>query len=787
MRSSAGALSFGALLRRQRLAAALSQEALAERAGLSVRAISDLERGVHRAPRLESVRLLADALQLGDDERAELLARAHPEAESSSSAGRDRAPAQMALPLPPTRLIGREIEVDALSGLLAQDDVRLVTLTGPGGTGKTHLALAVASAIRDSYPDGMAFVDLSAVTDRRLVMSAIATSLGVHERVGKAPVQALADFLIGKKFLLILDNCEQVLDAASDIAGLLATHPGLHVIATSREPLRIRAEHVFSVAPLALPDPDQASPLADLAAAPAITFFIDRAMAATVDFSLTDENAAAIAAICRRLDGLPLAIELVAPRLRLLSPAALLARLESRLPLLTSGARDGPARQRTMRDTIAWSYDLLAPQEQTLFRRLAVFAGAFSLVDAEAVADPAEAPSVIDGISSLVEQSLLRPMPGRSQFPRFVMLETVREFGLEMLTVAGETGVSRERHARYFLGPDDVSTPFAPVFAAPESSAVIAAERDNVRLALMWLDERDELDALLSRTLLLYRLWFAPGLHHEGQQWIDRALTRSRDAAPLVRFRALDAALTLAQHGGDHARGEVFVTEALALAHELDDPALIGEALTNAGHLAYRQGDYGRAETLLLEAHRLLEERVDRTPDGIALLILGDSALAQEQFDRTAALYGEAIEHAQTTNYAWTVTDARAGLGGARFCLGHLDEAAALYGDSLARAQDLGFAMLVVSSLYGLAAISTATGRPDSGARLLGAAEGIAESLSSPIYPRDEPIRTRTLDMLLTALGNERFAAIREAGRALGREGAIAEAMAVAAAVRLAP
>ena len=300
------------------------------------------------------------------------------------------------------------------------------------------------------------------------------------------------------------------------------------------------------MAPLPLPEPGRLPAVAELAGVPAVALFVERAQAANARFALTAENAAAIAGICRRLDGLPLAIELAAARIKVLPPAALLARLEQRLPLLTGGGRDLPTRQRTMRDAIAWSYDLLTPEEQKLFRRLAIIAGGFTLAAAEAVAAPEGDLPVFDGIAALIEQSLLRQAPGSDHEPRFVMLEIVREFGLEMLAAANETEASRERHAHYFLGPDDVPTPFAPIFGTPESAALLAAERDNVRLALMWLDERDNLDALLERTLLLYRLWFAPGLHREGQQWIERALERTSDAAPRMRFQALDAAMTLA-------------------------------------------------------------------------------------------------------------------------------------------------------------------------------------------------------------------------------------------------
>jgi predicted ATPase len=613
-----------------------------------------------------------------------------------------------------------------------------------------------------------------------LVVPTISIALGVRETAGEPLRETVIRHLRERRLLLVLDNCEQVLESASDIATLLAACPNLSILATSREPLHIRAEREIAVAPLPLPDPGRLPPLADLARIPAMALFVERAQAANAGFALTADNAAAVAGICRRLDGLPLAIELAAARIKVLPPAALLARLEQRLPLLTGGGRDLPTRQRTMRDAIAWSYDLLSPAEQELFRRLAVFAGGYTLEAAEAVSGPDGALPVFDGIASLIEQSLLRQVPESGNQPRYSMLELVREFGPEMLAAANETEASRERHARYFLGPGDVAAPFAQVYKAPESSALLAAERDNVRLALIWLDERDKMDELLSRTILLTRLWFAPGLYGEGLHWIARALDRSSQDASVVRFQALVMAMWLAMQGGDHPRAAVFMTESLAIARRLGDPVLIGEALTNAGYLAYRQAEYGRAEELLLEAHDLLREHAKGDWYGPPLSLLGDMALAQERFDRAAVWFTEAIEILETTGHPWDLIDARAGLAGVNLCTGDLIQAAALYRDSLERAQAQGFTMLVSTSLLGLAAVAVTSGQPETGAHLLGAAEAIAESLGAPLFPRDRPVRDRALAALSATLGEQRLTVAREAGRALTVEEAIGKAQVVA-------
>jgi predicted ATPase/transcriptional regulator with XRE-family HTH domain len=772
---------FGALMRRHRTAAALSQEELAERAGVSVRAISDLERGVHRAPRLETVRMLADALGLGEDDRASLLVVARPDAQPARSTVRSYLSPQPMLPRPPTRLIGRESEVAVLSGLLAQDHVRLATLTGPGGTGKTHLAQAVAAEVVGHYPDGVFFVDLAPITDPQLVVPAIAAALGVRETADTPLQETVIWHLRERRLLLMLDNCEQVLEAATDVAALLAACPNLSILATSREPLHIRAEHEIAVVPLPLPDPGRPLPLTDLERVPAVALFVERAQAANAGFVLTADNAAAVAGICQRLDGLPLAIELAAARIKALPPAALLARLEQRLPLLTGGRRDLPARQRTMRDAIAWSYDLLSAEEQALFRRLSVFAGGCTLEAAEAVAGAEGALSVLDGVVALVEQSLLRQHPEAGDEPRYTMLETVREFGLEQLKEAGEATEARQRHADYFLR---ISENWHHGIRMLERQKGLASERDNVRLAFIWFDEHEDADALLRVSLLLYGIWLAPGMYREGLQWIERALNLSSSQASTPRVAALTAAGHLAVFQGDYDRAATFLAERLALARELGDSLLLGEALSFAGHLAYRQGEYGQSETLLDEALHLLRGLEDsvlnaNAEEGIALLALGDTAMAQGQFDHAARRYEDALKRLQAGGYLWGPIDAQIGLAAATYCAGNALEAASLYAKSFYRARDSGITLLVASALLGLAGIAAESGRAEQAVHLLGAAEAMAASFSAPIFPRDQPVRDRCLNALTAALGEERLVAAREAGRALTREGAIAEAEAV--------
>ena len=783
---SGGMTSFSRLLRQLRNVASLSQEELAERAGLSARGISDLERGLRQAPRPETVRLLADALALSEGDRAALLAAARPAVLHEGGVERAQ-PALVLLPVPLTRLIGRQDELAALQKMIASHDGRLVTITGPGGTGKTRLALEVAATMIDHYVDGVIFVDLSPLTDPGLVIPTIAAALGVHEAAGRPLFDTLASVLAPKRLLLILDNCERVLAAAREITTLVSGSPGLTILGTSREPLHARGEREFPLLPLPLPATDYLPASAELAHIPAIALFVERATESLPDFALTTDNASSVAAICQRLDGLPLAIELAAARVKVLPPTAMLARLEQRLPLLTGGGRDLPERQRTMRDAIAWSYDLLAPEEQTLFRRLAVFAGGFTLASAEAVADPEGDHSVLDGVVALVEQSLLRQAPSTDEGPRYLMLETVREFGLERLVVAGEEDNARRRHAEHFLTLSNDAIHGIHILEDVESLSPFLIEQDNMRLALTWFEDRGESEALLRLSAILSALWFQRGLYSEVLQWVEHALQQSTGVVSVSRVQALNGAGMLALFQGDYARAARCFDEALVVARALGDAVLVGHAMNYAALVSYRRREFDRAADLLHQAHRLLigssSASFDNAQGAMALHALGDVALAQGQFDQAAIHYGEAIDLLHETRYAWGLSDAQAGLAGVHYCTGDFTQAAALYEESVGRSHDINLVPLLVSALLGLAGIAAETGHLETGARLFGAAEGIAETLGMPIFPRDLPVRNRSLTRLTSALGEKSLAATRVTGRKMSINEAIAEAQRVADAV----
>ena len=387
-------------------------------------------------------------------------------------------------------------------------------------------------------------------------------------RKESGPFQSVCETrFLRSDLLLVLDNFEHLADAAPAVGELLGTSPGLKVLATSRMPLRLRAEREYPVPSLALPNRHPPPPLEQLTQYEAVRLFIERAQAVTPDFTVDNENAPAVAEICWRVDGLPLAIELAAARVRMLPPQAMLARLEKRLPLLIGGARDLPERQRTLRETIRWSHDLLSEEEQVLFRRLAVFAGGASLEAAEAVANPAGEFDVFAGLERLVEQSLVRQEAGPTGEPRFTMLETIREFGIEQLAAAQEVDEVRQRHAEHMLRLTADQAQAMQILQHRETVVQVTTEYENVRLALTWFEERGEIAALLQLGVALYGFWIARGLLDEGLRWLERALERSGDSTPSAwRVQALNGAANLALFQGNEARAETFITESLAAA-----------------------------------------------------------------------------------------------------------------------------------------------------------------------------------------------------------------------------
>src|SRR5215208_3132793 len=506
------------------------------------------------------------------------------------------------LPSQPTPLVGREREVAGVCRLLRGGGVRLLTLTGPGGMGKTRLALQVAADLVDEFEDGVFFVPLAPISDPDLVVPTVARTLDITETSGRTPEEALKDYLRNKEMLLVLDNFEQVVEAAPLVGELLSACPALKVLATSRTVLRIYGEQEFTVPPLELPDPSHPQPLERLTQYEAVRLFVERAQAAKADFSVTNENALAVAKICAHLDGLPLAIELAAVRIKLLPPQAILVRLGNRLKLLTGGARDLPERQRTLRATIEWSHELLDEGEKILFARLAVFAGGCTLEAMEAVCDAERdlpLDDAIEGASSLLEKSLLRQEEGSEESePRFSMMETIREYAQERLEESEAAEEIRRLHAEFYLALAEEAESRLRGPEVVTSLGRLETEHDNMRAALSWSLESGESELGLRLGVALLWFWSARGYWSEGARWLEEALAKGGAAQPATRAGALFSLGIVLGRQSDFGRAEACYEEALALYEELGDQRRAAESIAHMAWMVAFQGDAGRATAL---------------------------------------------------------------------------------------------------------------------------------------------------------------------------------------------
>jgi len=740
---SADESPLGPLLRKGRASAGLTQEELAERAGVSVRTISDVERGLRRTIYRHTAEALAEALGLDDPQREEFggaargSARRGPRADSVAPFVADTA---ARIPIPPTRLIGRERELEVVARALADDDIRLLTLTGPGGIEKTRIAIEAVTREEAHRSARVFFVSLSATADPGLVGSTVALAMGVT--AAKEPMEdAIAEHIGDAPALLVLDTFEHLLGAAAFVGALVGRVDGLKVLVTSREALHLNGEHEVVVPALDMPVHPWGSPVEDVSRSAATELFIQRARAAKSGFTVDDEAAIAVREICARLDGLPLAIELAAARVKHLSLEALTKRLEARLSVLTGGARDLPRRQQTMRDTIAWSYELLGPEEQELFRSLSVFAGGWTLEAAASIRSGSDsAADPLEAISALVDKSLIYLTDTRGEDIRYSMFDVIREFAAERAESTEEWESMRRRHAEFHLA---LAERAEPELGRAEQRAWfdhLEIEHDNFRSALGWFTRAGDAERALRLAGALWQFWRRQEHLAEGRMWLRQSLSM-QPSTP----------------GGPRAK-----------------------ALWGAGWLAFAQGDYEEGEAISAELIAVARKHGARIDERNALTVLGMILMARGRFDEALEPFEQGLELCRDLGPSWLLATSHLNLGMAKMHAGHLKEAeeltsrargiyadigdrhfdarcvgylgyVALLGGATGKAESLFAASLerfrqledlqgIAEGLEGLAAVSAAEMRRDRGvraARLAGAAASIRERLTAKQYPFD--------------------------------------------------
>jgi predicted ATPase len=727
------------------------------------------------------------------------------------------------LPVQRTGFLGREKEVAAAKELLLREDVRLVTVTGPGGIGKTRLAAQVASGLVEHFPGGTHFVPLSALSDPDLVASVIVEAFGIRQAGGQSPLEILNRNLqdsLRAPVLLLLDNFEHLVQAVPTVAAILAAGPNLKILVTSRAALHLYGEHEFPLPPLTLPDSRSMASVEVLSQCPAVALFVQRAAAARPDFELNRENASAVAEICARLDGLPLAIELAAARVKVLSPSSMLTRLASRLQLLTGGSRDLPQRQQTLRAAIDWGYDLLSAAEQKLFRRLSVFVGGCDLESVEAVCDTKGDLDLdlLDGMASMVDKSLMQQVEQRKGESRFVMLETLREYALEKLEVSGEADLTKRAHAAYYLVLAEENATESGEAAGAGWLEQLGLEHDNFRAGLEWLTETGNAEWGLRLGTALFRFWEVREYLAEGRDRLDRLLKLTEAGATTkLRMRALFAAGVLAGEQGDYASAAALISESqdiaealgdktgvavslnalavfardrgdvevahvlfessLGLWRQLGDQKAVARALSNLANVVKLQGEYGRARALYAECLSIFRELGDRMGVAWSLNYQGDVAHDQGDSDAARTLYEQGLAIFREVDDRWGIAGTLADLGSLAREKGDYSTARSMYRESINFFQELNHRRGIARLLESFACLAAAQLEAERSLRLAGAAAALRQNIGAPLTPAEQAKLETSLQAARQTLTNKVGATAWLEGWALPAERAIEDAL----------
>lgn len=770
-------ISFGYWLKQRRKGLDLTQDEMAGRVGCTTSMLQKIEAG-RRRPSPEFAGRLAEILDIEPDKRLAFVEFARG-SQTLAVYELFRPPAN--LPAQSTPFIGREQDVTDVRQRLLRDDTRLITLVGPPGIGKTRLSLQVAAEVRDRFADGVFFIPLAPVTDPDLVAPTIGQILGLKEGGRLAPMDHLCDYLRFRLMLLVLDNFEQIIVASPLVARMLATCPLLHLLITSRMPLHLRAERQYPVPPLTLPDLDRLPPAEKLSQYAAIALFADRAGAVKHDFTITEENASAIATICRRLDGLPLAIELISARIKMLPPSELLSRLGGPLLLQSNGLRDVDDRQRTLKNAIEWSYNLLTLKERSLFARLGVFVGGWTLEAVESLQNRMGAPSrasTLDLLALLVDRSLVMQLHFNGE-TRFTMLETIREHALDRLEVSGETEATRLHHATYYLSLIEGVSP--RLHTSAERVDHIEREYDNLRAALRWSLDRGQIEIAYRLAFALIWLWVIHTWHlSEGRKWQCRVLAAARkaDLPPLVHAHLNQDAGILAYLQSDFITARAFHQQALVFARASKDRAMIAHALHGLSNAAMNQGQYEEVTTLLDECLPLARETGEKWLEAMALNNLAEVARLQGDFEGAEQMYETGLRLLGELGDRYFTPIILDGLGTLAQYQGDYERALKIHIQCLTLGREMGDKRIIALALEKLAGVAAGQGKAERAARLLGAAEALREAIYVSVEAIDREDYERFVAMTRAKLDEDVLADNWAKGRALGLEQTITLALA---------